>query len=182
MDPRRQEFKETWWEGEESTPNSQAAEISRDHFLWLLQFHGVNLRTARILELWTGQWYLLHAIRKTWVDISGFDQRPRPFREDIEIKKGDISQLSSIFAPDFYTAIISRDVLDERYYNQDIIKIAQEISTVLWKKWIYIAKEPNTPNLQIPDTIRWVIEWQFQIFRKRWYIADKYDFSRKYIV
>lgn len=180
MDPRKIEIQDTWWDWEESTPNIQAAEQSADHFLWLLLFHGINLRTAKILELGSGQWYLLDLIKKKWIHITGIDACPRPYRDDIEIHKVDITELSKIFSVWFYHAIISRDVFDTRYYNQDIPRIAKEFSHVLWNKWIYVAKEPNMMDLEIPGAKKWVIAGQFQIFRKSWwFIAERYDFSKR---
>lgn len=180
MDPRITLHRDSWWDWEDSTPNMQAAELSADHFLWLLQSHWVNLRTAKILELWSGKWYLAHEMQRRWINITASDARPRPFSDEIEIHEVDIEELSKIFEKWFFNALISRDVFDAKYYNQDIIKAWEEIWCIMWNNWLYIWKEPNATWLIIPDSKLWVIAWQFQIFRKWWWdIAQEHDFSTK---
>jgi len=180
LDPRKSEYQE-WWEGENSTPNRAAALQSREHFLWLLDFHGVKLRTARILELGSGEWQLLASIQKLGINITGIDIRPRPFDDTLPIFDADVHELGNIIEKWFYDAVVSRDLLDTKYYKQDITRIGRQISKILGAWGLYIWKEPNTLELELPGTRKSIIKWQFQVFRKwAWFVAENYDFSRKF--
>ena len=179
QDPRKAEHSE--WRDEDSTANRDIALQSREHFLWLLDFHWVRLKTARILELGSGRWHLLATIKECGINITGLDARPRPIDATLPIHDGDVHHLSSVIEAWFYDTVISRDLLDTHFYNQNITKIGEEIAKILWDGGLYIGKEPNAPHLELPWCRKSIIAGQFQIFRKWWgFLAEDYNFSRRF--
>lgn len=169
MDPRKPEIITSWSDaGEHLISMIPTAENTCDDLIAILDAHGITPKSANILEVGSGTWHLLHIFRNRGIKIVGIDGRPKPFREDLWIVTWRIEEMS-MFDDKSFNAVVSSNVFDANYYEQEKERMLAEIGRVLWNGGMYVWKEPHELDLTITDCDKRIYENQFQVFRKDWW-------------
>jgi ubiquinone/menaquinone biosynthesis C-methylase UbiE len=151
---------------ERATRNKSGAETLYDHFSHTLKTHGIDINNpaVKVLDIGSGEGFLLKYLQEKSVNAVGVDVRPRGEGVGQQVA-ARIEQLP--FGDGTFDVILSRQAFDSLVYDQDQATMLAEISRVLKHGGLYssISEDIDTepPTLKLvsdPKETRWERTYQ----------------------
>lgn len=123
---------------EEITPDAETARAVYENIRSTLEAYGKPLTPeSRMLEVGSGSGRLLSVLQEHDLNAVGVDIRPRA-EGQLPIVRARIERLP--FGDDAFDVVFSEKVFDGDVYNQDQIRMLEEIARVLKPTGLYFAR------------------------------------------
>ena len=129
--------------------------------------YGLDIETANVLEVGSGNGAFLDYLLKKKVNAVGVDARPRG-APGLPQAAARIEQLP--FKDAVFDAVVSSQVFDHSVYEQDFARMMSEISRVLRTGGIYIG---NTERIPLPEAPYPGLELVSDPKERFWYVIFK---------